>query len=138
MHTTHDLIELAKQRLALRHGLTLPMTDYRLAKLMGLRQQTVSGWRTGKSGIGTEFAAQFAEACELSPEYVYACVQMERAEPAERPILERIADAFRGRAAALTAALALAFFGATLAPPPAHASTDLYLMRSTIPPKQGS
>ena len=104
MHTTLDLIELAKQRLALRHGLPLPMTDYRLGKLMNIKQGTLSAWRTGVRHIGTEFAERFADACELPAEYVYACVQAERADPAERPILESIAAAFRGNVAAIAAA----------------------------------
>lgn len=112
MHNTHELIELAKQRLALKHGLDLPMTDYRLAKLMNLKQSTVSAWRVGKSHIGTEFAAQFAEVCELPGAYVYACVKHERAKnDGERSILEAIADAFRGKAAAIAAILAVTMLG---------------------------
>lgn len=105
MHTTHELIELAKQRLSLAHNLPLPMTDYRLGKLLKIKQATISNWRTGKTGIGSEFAQIFASACELSPEYIYACIQHERAKNAqERSILERIASQFRGAAAVIVAA----------------------------------
>lgn len=96
MHTTLELIELAKQQLAAKHGLDLPMSDYRLSKLMGIRQTTISSWRVGRSHIGTEFAVRFAEACDLPAEYVYACVQRERADNADEiSLLERIAAAFK-------------------------------------------
>lgn len=101
MHTSLHLIELAKQRLAAKHGLELPMSDYRLGKLLGIRQTTISSWRVGRSHIGTEFAVKIADACELSPEYVYACVQRERADtPDEISLLERIAAAFKETKAA--------------------------------------
>jgi hypothetical protein len=104
MHTTAQLLELAKQRLSLAHNLPLPMTDYRLSKLLGVSTQVVSGWRTGTRGIGAEFAQKFADACELPSEYIYACIQHERAKnEQERSILERIAKQFRNVAAAIVA-----------------------------------
>jgi hypothetical protein len=116
MHTTPQLIELAKQRLAAKHGLQLPMTDYRLAKLMGLSTQVVSAWKTGARGIGTVFARKFADACDLSPEYVYACIQAERTDnPEEISLLEHIAEAFKGKAAAL-AMMAIMATGMSFAP----------------------
>ena len=138
MHTTQQLLDLAKQRLALKHGLTSPMTDYRLAKLLGLRQATVSSWRTGVRGIGTEFAARFAEACELPEAYVFACIELEREkDPTVQRILTTIAEAFRGKAAGWIAT-ALVAGGMSIAPAgnQAHASgsdvTDLYIMRSKL------
>jgi hypothetical protein len=113
MHTPHELIELAKQRLALKNNLPLPMTDYRLAKLMNIRQATISGWRTGVRGIGTEFAAQFAAVCELPEAYVFACIEHEREKnPSVLRILEAIAKTFSaGRAAALAIVATLLIVG---------------------------
>lgn len=112
MHTSRELIELAKQRLALDHHLTLPMTDYRLGKLMHIRQQNISAWQTGARGIGTEFSAQFAEVCGLPEEYVYACIEHEREKnPAVLRVLESIADAFKGKAAAIVATALLLLGG---------------------------
>lgn len=125
MHTTTQLIELAKQCLALKHGLTLPMSDYRLGKLLGIKQSTVSNWRVGRSHIGTEFAALFADACGLSPEYVYACIQRERADtPEEISLLERIAAAFKESKAAGWIVAAMMAAGMSFAPAgnQAHAS----------------
>lgn len=101
MHTTAQLIELAKQRLASKHGLPLPMTDYRLAKLLNVSTQVVSGWQNGSRTIGAKFVRKFADACDLPPEYVYACTQAERADTADEvSLLERIAEAFKSKAAA--------------------------------------
>lgn len=106
MHTSHELIELAKQRLAIRHHLTPPMTDYRLAKLMDIRHPTLSAWRTGVRVIGTEFVRKFADACELPEEYVYACIEHERSQSEDvKRVLVRIAEHFYGAAAGAGAAI---------------------------------
>lgn len=115
------------------------MTDYRLAKLMQLRLQTVSNWRTGRTGIGTEFARKFADACDLEPEYVYACVQAERADsPEEISLLERIASAFGGsRRVALGIVLAAMVAAGTLYAPESNQAVaavsdaqGIYIMRT--------
>ena len=118
MHTTLELIELAKQRLALRHALSLPMTDYRFGKLLKLRQGTVSNWRTGKTTIDKGYADMFADACELPAEYVMACIEHERTDdPKIRRIYENIADRFK--AGCVVAAILAA--GMAFAPSPAQA-----------------
>lgn len=136
MHTSAQLIELAKQRLALKHGLPLPMTDYRFQKLTGFRQQTISRWTSGKGGISSEFSARFAELTELPEAYVFACLEHERAEdPGVQRILETIAKKFRGRAAAAAGAAILAA-GMSFAPLGNQAvasdleGAGLYIMRS--------
>lgn len=113
MHTTIELLDLAKQRLALRHALPLPMTDYRLGKLLGVQQGTLSAWRRGKSRIDSRFASVFADACELPPEYVLACVEREGADdPKLQQIYESIAARFK--AGVLVAAILTAGVGALL------------------------
>ncbi len=112
MHTSHELIELAKQRLALKYNLELPVTDYRLAKLFGLRPQTVSGWKM-RGRIDSDFGPKFAEVCELPEEYVYACLEHEREKnPSVLRVLESIAQTFaKGHAAALAIVAILALSG---------------------------
>lgn len=137
MHTTAQLIDLAKQRLAVRHRLPLPMSDYRLGKLLNIKQQTVSRWSTGKGGIGTEFAQTFAEACELPEAYVYACIEHERAkEPSVLRILEGIADAARHHAAAIVMAIlaagSLFAFPGNQAVAASSDSSAIYIMRSDV------
>ena len=101
MHTTQQLLDLAKQRLAVKHGISGDVSDYRLAKLLGLGQATVSSWRIGRSVISTDYLQLISEACELAPEYVYACIEHDREEnPHVQKVLQRIAKAFKGKAAA--------------------------------------
>jgi len=117
MHTTHDLIELAKQTLAVRHQLTLPMSDYRCAKLMDIGERNFSNWRKGRTGISLEFATRFAEATNLTPEYVLACLEHERAtSPAVRSILESIALRFTDQGTRASILLAALFVFAFLNP----------------------
>ena len=120
MHTSIELMELAKQRLALKHDLTLPVTDYRLGKLMGIRQATLSSWRSGRTHIGTEFVRKFADACELPEAYVYACVQSEReSNPEVKSVLANIAKQYAPRVAGALGAVIL--------------SSGLLLASSTFP-----
>ncbi len=138
MHTSLQLIALAKSRLALKHNLPAPITDYRFGKLMGFSSQVVSGWKR-KGRIGAEFAGKFAEACELSDAYVYACLEHERASPETKNVLERIAAAFSHQAAAVILSAGLLWLGSGFAPDnQAHAASTLmsdndagiYIMRS--------
>lgn len=117
MLTTIQLIELAKQRLSVRHSIPLPMTDYRLGKLLDLNQPTVSRWRTGKSLIDISAAPVFADACELPLEFVLVSLQHERAaDERVKKALERIGEAFyKGAAAALAGVILSAGTGANSA-----------------------
>jgi len=113
MHTTAELVLLAKQRLALAHGISLPMSDYRFQKLTGLPQSTVSHWTTGRSTIGTKFAAQFSEWTGLPEAYVFACIEHERAkDPSVQRILKAIARTFEHHAAAVVMAIGAATLAA--------------------------
>lgn len=115
MHTTLELIDLAKERLAIDHALTLPMSDYRLAQLLDLDQRTVSNWRQGRSHIGAQFAPRFSDATGLPVEYVFACIEHERADSDEaRSVLERIARRFAE--ASTTASVLLAACALLAAP----------------------
>lgn len=108
MLTTIQLLELAKQCLAARHGLSLPMSDYRLGKLLDLNQSTISHWRTGTSLIDFRYAAMFADAADLPIEYVLASLHHERTtDERVKGALERIAEKFRKVAIASTASVIL-------------------------------
>lgn len=131
MHTTHELIDLAKQRLALAHSLRAPLTDYRLAKLLGVSTQVVSGWQRGKRTIGSEFAQKFADACELPTEYVYACIEHERAkDPTVSKILANIAEVFKNKVG--KAAAAILTVGLFLALPNFTGSNNAYAFDRSI------
>jgi hypothetical protein len=70
---TVDFLDLVKRR----HNVP---SDYALAKLLGVRHQTVSMYRTADSTLGDQTALRVAELLELRPEYVLACVAAERAQ----------------------------------------------------------
>lgn len=127
--TTPQLIELAKRKLAESEPAERrdqPMSDYRLAKLLGVRQQTVSNWQNGRSHIGREFVTKFADVTELPEVYVFACVELEREkDQGVRRVLHALAVQFASeaarRAATIILGLGLTLIGA--APTPSQAAT---------------
>lgn len=57
-----------------------PASDYRVAKELGVTQQTVSRWRVGKSGMDDETAVKVAEILGMVSGHVLACVHLERSK----------------------------------------------------------
>lgn len=95
------------------------VTDYRLAKLLGINHSNVSNWRTGRSAPD-ERAIQAL--CALSgddAEHVAACIQSMRAANDDAARLwRRVADRLKGGGAASVACLLVVagLAGAALAP----------------------
>lgn len=89
MHTTVELLDAACAKLG-------GITDYRLAKELGVRQQTVSNWRTGTRTIGNDHALGLARILEIDPVYVIACASAERAEAGARQEWLRMAGRVQG------------------------------------------
>lgn len=83
-------------------------SDYRVAKELGVTQQTVSKWRTGKNGMDEETAIRVADILNKEREYLLACVLMERYKSS------KVRDTLKGIALGGTSAamLALAVFHA--------------------------
>jgi hypothetical protein len=115
--TTLEFLDL----LSARHD---GASDYRVAKMLGAKQQLTSQWRNG-TVMSDNWAIKVADALKMPRAYVIACVNAERLKDADRfgdtgRVWRQIADAFRDRAAVylLGAALGLAAFGA----PRAHAA----------------
>jgi hypothetical protein len=126
MHATPDFLDLAKKRLAAKHDLELPMSDYRLHKLLDVKQSTLSNWRIGKSHIAPEFADLFARVCEVPEEYVLACIEHERAKSKSvRSIYARIAAKFKPSTLIVLCAAILAVGAGALSPSTSEASTAL-------------
>lgn len=127
--TTPQLVELAKRKLAVQLPAELrnqPMSDYRLAKLLKVRQQTVSNWQNGRTRIGREFVTRFAEVTDLPEVYVFACVELEREkDPGLRGVLHALALQFASeaarRAATMILGLGLGLLGT--GPAPSQAAT---------------
>ena len=101
-------------------------SDYRIAKILGAKQQLISLWRNG-GVMSDKWAIKVADALKLPRPYVIACVNAERLKDGDRTgdtgrVWRQIADAFRDKAAVyvLAAALGLAGYGA----PPVHADSS--------------
>lgn len=73
--TTVEFLDAVKRR----HGLT---SDYQLAKKLAWTPQRLSGYRIGRRELDDEGCVQIAEALELPPAYVMACVAAARAKDA--------------------------------------------------------
>lgn len=89
MHTTVELLDAACTKLG-------GITDYRLAKELGVPQTTVSNWRTGARSIGNDHALLLAAKLEIDPVYVIACASAERAESATRSEWQKVAARVNG------------------------------------------
>lgn len=62
-----------------RHGLT---SDYQLAKRLGWNTQRTSSYRNGRRELDDDACVQIAEALDVPPAYVMACVAAARAKDA--------------------------------------------------------
>ncbi len=90
-----------------RHGLT---SDYQLARFLGVKQPTVSRYRTGGGSFDEAMCLKIARALELEPGYVLAAIAAERAKPAEvkaawSALAKRLAAAVGAAAIAIPAIL---------------------------------
>jgi transcriptional regulator with XRE-family HTH domain len=102
MRKTIEFLDAVKAR----HQLT---SDYQLAKLLGVKQQTISSYRIGRSRLDEEMALRVAAELDLEPAHVLACIAAERTKS------ERVRKAWQRAAAATAAALALVAVAAHLA-----------------------
>lgn len=75
--TTADFLAALRKHLK---SLNLNDTDYRLAKVLGVSPQTVSGWKTGKHTIDDKICLKVAELLQLEEGYVIACMYLERSK----------------------------------------------------------
>ncbi|MCK2046987.1 helix-turn-helix domain-containing protein [Chromohalobacter moromii] len=71
--TTMELLE----RLKTANGAA---SDYRIAKILGVKPQTVSHWKNGRGTMGDEVGIRAAEALGLDPVKVIVDLHIEREE----------------------------------------------------------
>ena len=111
MGTTVNFLDAVKSRRGV-------ISDYQLAKIIGVSQQTVSRYRVGKDYLGDSTAIRVAELLEIDPAIVVAAAHAERAKkPEERRVWEGIIQKLGG-----AAALLLIGIGAISVPSPASAA----------------
>jgi len=88
-------------------------SDYRIAKILGVKQQLTSNWRNG-AVMSDNWAIRVADVLKMPRAYVVACVNAERLKDADRfgdpgKVWRQIADAFRDKAAVYLLVAALGF-----------------------------
>lgn len=89
MFSSIELLNLARER---QGG----ASDYRIAKLLGVPQTTVSNYRTGRSLPANPIAMRLAALAEVDPLQAVVAVNLERAGTAEeREIWQKLADRLR-------------------------------------------
>ena len=76
MKTTTNYLDEVKAARALP-------SDYALAKLLGITQQSIQAYRSGRSALGIETAMRVGEILGIDGHAVYADGQIERAKSAE-------------------------------------------------------
>jgi hypothetical protein len=126
--TTVEILEALRTHLG-------NVTDYRVGKLIGVPQQTVSQWRHGQV-MSDNWAVKCADILKVPRAYLLACVNAERAKDQSDTsgVWRQIADAFRDKVALwlVVASLGLMGFGSA----PVHAAGAdasrpiIYIMRS--------
>ena len=89
MLTTNTLLNLLKQ-----HN---DWSDYRIAKMLEVSHQSVSGWRTKGHVMSEEAGLRAAKILGLDPEIVVLSLQCERkkntiVEPLYRELVEKLED----------------------------------------------
>lgn len=95
MLSTVELLDLARHRQG-------DVTDYRIAKLLGISTQNVSNYRTGRAMPINRVAMRLAELAGVDPLQAVAAVNLERSTtPEDRELwsamLERVSHAKAGR-----------------------------------------
>lgn len=98
MQTSKEFLADARRVLEERLGVTV--SDYRLAKELGVTRSAMSRYLLGKNTFDERVQLKIAELLELNDGYVAACIQAERASmPEARAMWESVANMLRGAAA---------------------------------------
>ncbi|MBZ0105543.1 MAG: hypothetical protein K8H84_07910 [Sulfuricella denitrificans] len=101
MNTTIDFLDAVKAK----HGL---VSDYALAKELGVRQSCIGNYRAKRSYLDDLMAVKVAEALEIDPMYVIASANAERSKKAEeKKVWTDILEKLGGLAASVVIGLAL-------------------------------
>jgi len=97
MKTTAELLDLARERAGIE-------SDYRLAKVLGVTRQTVSGWRSGTRWPELLHVFQLAEMAGLEHvDAAVASIELERvkARPEQAAAWRQVIERLGGIAAAV-------------------------------------
>lgn len=114
MMTTNEFLDAVKAR----HGFK---SDYELSRALGVKPQTISSYRVGRTSMDPMMAAKVAELLAMNPLEVIASAEAERAKD------EKAKGFWMRYAAAL-----LMVVGVSAPPSPAEASTAQPVQQSVL------
>lgn len=103
MITTQELLTRAKEA----QGIP---SNYRLARVLGVPENTVARWKTGKNRPEDSMAIILAEMAGIDPAEALASIAAERSTGTARAVWERIAEQAHRAAVAACVILSLGFF----------------------------
>lgn len=120
MQTTVDFLNALRERLS--------VTDYALARELGVTKQQVSRYRHRHDLFSDELAERAAELLQLDPGYVLACIAAERTKS------ERARRTWEALAKKLSGAVVLLFLAVLLSPYVESIATSgaLHIMLSVV------
>lgn len=122
MNTTIEFLDAVKSK----HGV---VSDYALAKVLGVKQQTVNCYRHKNVALGDETAIRVAELLELEPATVLAAVHAERAKTEkEKAAWKLIYEKLGGIAASVALAALLLPASPTAARAVEKEQSNMYIM----------
>lgn len=78
--TSVEILDTVRRRLGEVEGLAGPVSDYRVAQVLGIKQPTISEIRRGKTTLGAPTLVKIAEVLRVPAAWLLACVQAERAQ----------------------------------------------------------
>lgn len=105
--TTIDLLDAVRLRCK---SMNLPDSDYQAAKQLGVTHGAVSQWRNRKTGMSEDAGLAAANFLQIEPEYVIACILMERAKTDEtRTFWRQLAERIAARSSVATVAFLAVF-----------------------------
>ena len=76
--TTRTFLDRLARKIADWDSLPRPVSDYRIAQVLGVTNATTSHWRRQRSSMGDEIALKVAAILGEDERYVLACLQVER------------------------------------------------------------
>jgi hypothetical protein len=110
MQTTRQFLAAVRRVLEDERG--EKVSDYRLAKELGVTRSAMSRYLLGKNTFDERVGARVSGVLGLHPGYVAACIQAERATlPESRSMWEGVANLLRGVAALLILGAVFVLYG---------------------------
>lgn len=76
--TTRIFLDRLARKIAENEGLKRPVSDYRVAQVLGITNAAISGWRRHRNAMSDEIALKVAALIHEDERYMLACLQVER------------------------------------------------------------